>query len=127
MSDKIRIGKAAEELVASYLLRHGYKIVDKNVYYREGELDIVAQKQGIYCFVEVKARRGCKDVRPEEAMTHTKQKHWYLAIEHYLYDNAHIVVWRADLALLCWRGGNDKAQLVYAQNFEFDEQVIASL
>jgi len=48
-------GDIAEERACEYLLEAGYTIVDRNVYSRFGELDIIAEKEGVLHFVEVKS------------------------------------------------------------------------
>ena len=51
-------GNAAEELAARYLEKRGFRIVDRNYTKKGGELDIVAQKDGVLRFVEVKSGTG---------------------------------------------------------------------
>ena len=53
-----RVGDAGERLAADYLQRQGYEIVDRNVRRREGEIDLVAVKEGTLVFIEVKLRRS---------------------------------------------------------------------
>jgi len=48
-------GQEGEERASRYLRRRGYKIVDRNVRAGRGELDIVAQKDDLLVFVEVKS------------------------------------------------------------------------
>jgi len=57
-SESHAFGKAAETAAEEHLCRKGYRILDRNVRYRNGELDIVAQDQETVVFVEVKARRS---------------------------------------------------------------------
>ncbi len=55
--NKRAVGTEKEAAVCRYLEKKGYRILAKNVWYREGEIDIVA-KQGEYLvFVEVKYRK----------------------------------------------------------------------
>ena len=51
-------GYRAETLACAYLLFHGYKIEKRNFHSRFGEIDIIAKKDGVTVFVEVKARSG---------------------------------------------------------------------
>ena len=50
-------GRRAEEAAARYLQRRGYVILGRNVRGGRGELDIIARKQDILAFVEVKAHQ----------------------------------------------------------------------
>lgn len=48
------IGNWGEKVAAEYLIRHGMRIVDRNVARKTGELDIIAQEGDTLHFVEVK-------------------------------------------------------------------------
>jgi putative endonuclease len=60
-----RLGRRAEELVATRLQRAGWRIVGRNVRLPSGELDIVAMDGSTLVFVEVKAGRTGATVGPE--------------------------------------------------------------
>jgi len=62
---RLRIGRAAEDLVASRLASAGWTILDRNARSRYGELDIVAIDRHTLVFVEVKAGRQDADFGPE--------------------------------------------------------------
>ncbi len=48
-------GNIAEEKACAFLLEKGYEIVDRNVYSRFGEIDIIVLKEDVLHFVEVKS------------------------------------------------------------------------
>lgn len=48
------VGNLGERVVALYLERHGFSVVDRNVARKTGELDIVTKKDGTLHFIEVK-------------------------------------------------------------------------
>lgn len=48
-------GNLAEERGCEYLRSHGYRIIDRNVYNRFGEIDIIAMRDNVLHFVEVKS------------------------------------------------------------------------
>jgi putative endonuclease len=50
------LGAAAEERAVAALCAAGYRIVERNVRLRRGELDIVAWDGDIFAFVEVRSR-----------------------------------------------------------------------
>ncbi|MCS7173904.1 MAG: YraN family protein [Armatimonadetes bacterium] len=69
-----RIGAGAEEAAADLLRRKGYRLLDRNVRFPFGELDLVCEQAGVVVFVEVKARSGTAHGHPFEAVTPRKQK-----------------------------------------------------
>ncbi len=48
------IGNSGEERACTYLIQNGYSIIDRNVHSRHGEIDIIAMKDDMVVFVEVK-------------------------------------------------------------------------
>ena len=52
----ISLGIEGENLAASYLLSHGYSIIDRNVRYKWGEIDIIALYNDEIVFAEVRTR-----------------------------------------------------------------------
>jgi putative endonuclease len=48
-------GNFAEDRACSYLVENGYAIVERNFYSRFGEIDIIALKEEVLHFVEVKS------------------------------------------------------------------------
>ena len=68
------LGRAGEDAAATYLSARGYTIVDRNVRYRDGEIDLIAARAGVLAFVEVKTRRSRAFGLPGEAVTFTKQR-----------------------------------------------------
>ncbi len=48
------IGAAGEDKAASYLLSHGFRIIERNWRTRYGEIDIIAEADSLIVFVEVK-------------------------------------------------------------------------
>jgi putative endonuclease len=60
-----RLGRTAEQLVATRLERAGWRILARNVRLPSGELDIVALDGSTLVFVEVKAGRADTTLGPE--------------------------------------------------------------
>jgi len=63
-------GRAGEDQAVTFLQNQGYDILARNVRGGRGELDIVAQKDDIVAFVEVKAHR--EPASSLQAMSHDK-------------------------------------------------------
>jgi putative endonuclease len=62
----------------------GYRILDRNFRATAGEIDFVAEENGVVCFVEVKGRRGVLYGSPEDAVTVEKQRRIFRAAETWL-------------------------------------------
>ena len=56
MNSKITLGKAGEELVADYLVKNGFTIIERNYRRQYGEIDVIATNKELIVFVEVKRR-----------------------------------------------------------------------
>ena len=82
---RIKLGKYGEDLACRYLQGHGYTILARNFRcHRFGEIDIIACKQSVYSFIEVKTRVSTRFGRPAEAVTLAKQRKIYRCAEYYL-------------------------------------------
>lgn len=80
------IGTKFEEKAAHELLKKGYEILEKNVNYRWGEIDIIAVDPGKkeLVFVEVRHRAQNSMTSAEESVSKTKQVRLKRAINTYL-------------------------------------------
>lgn len=78
------LGKRGEELAVQYLTDNGFTIIEQNWNLHKGcEIDIIAQKNKCYYFVEVKTRSSLIFGHPEQAIDRTKISHIYQAISSY--------------------------------------------
>ncbi|GHO91387.1 UPF0102 protein [Reticulibacter mediterranei] len=92
------LGQTGERLAAERLVQCGYRILERNVRSRYGEIDIVAEEGDDLVFVEVKTRRGVAYGLPEEAVTVRKQQKLIELALYYL--DAHACSersWRIDV------------------------------
>lgn len=69
MTYQKRIGKQGEQIALRFLEEKGYQILGSNYHTRFGEIDLIAQKDGVMVFVEVKTRTNTAFGLPEESVT----------------------------------------------------------
>ena len=69
-----KIGADYEKTAGKYLEKKGYKILEYNFRYRQGEIDIVAMDGEYLVFCEVKYRKDLKCGHPAEAVDRRKQR-----------------------------------------------------
>ena len=78
LTPKRLLGNLGEDSAAKFLRKNGYRVLERN-YVDEGyEVDIIARKQDILAFVEVKSRtighENPREPRPASAVTADKQR-----------------------------------------------------
>ena len=83
MNTKIA-GNSGEAQTFNYLIQNDYKILETNYKCKIGEIDIIAQKDNIIVFVEVKKRSSAKYGLPREAVTQFKQHKIKMVATYYL-------------------------------------------
>lgn len=77
-------GKWGENVAASYLMRKGYRIIERDWRYSHKDIDIIAVYDDTLVFVEVKTRRNDDFMRPEQAVDWKKIKNITLAANNYV-------------------------------------------
>lgn len=66
-------GNKGEDLACEYLIKNGYKILERNKHFSKlCEIDIIAKLKDKVVFVEVKTRKSNAFCSPMEAITKTK-------------------------------------------------------
>lgn len=68
------LGARGEALAVSRYLAEGYEILDRNWRCRQGELDLVAVRDRVLVFCEVKTRSSDRFGAPIEAITREKRQ-----------------------------------------------------
>lgn len=81
-----RAGDAAETAACAKLEAAGCRILARNVRFREGELDIVADDHGTLVFVEVRMRRGDSFGGAGGSVDVHKRRRLVRAAQHFLFE-----------------------------------------
>jgi putative endonuclease len=84
---KKSLGERGEDTAAKFLKRQGFRILDRGVDSRLGELDIIAVDGRTVVFVEVKTRTSSDAGHPTEAIDQFKQRRMTQAALGYLKAN----------------------------------------
>jgi len=70
---RLETGRGGEEMAAAYLAEKGLGILDRNVRFGDGELDLVAEEGAVLVFVEVRRRRTATAGTAAESVTTRKK------------------------------------------------------
>ncbi len=87
MENKRQIGAQYEEKAVNHFTHSGYLILERNFRNRCGEIDIIARKQGVLVFVEVKYRSTEEFGSPLEAVDARKQSQIRRVAQYYMLKN----------------------------------------
>ncbi|MCK4362184.1 MAG: YraN family protein [Dehalococcoidia bacterium] len=99
--DSREIGALGEKIAAEYLTGLGYVIWERNFRSREGEIDIIAEKDDFLVFIEVRTRTSSSYGTPEESVTAQKKERLLALAEAYMEGSDDLPPsWRVDVVAL---------------------------
>ncbi|AEI47746.1 YraN family protein [Runella slithyformis] len=93
MAEHLDTGRLGEDKAAAFLENKGFEILARNFRFRHSEIDIIAKKNKILIFAEVKTRTNVSFGMPEEFVDATKRRLIMKAAEQYIFDTD----WHGDI------------------------------
>lgn len=93
MGNNNELGRKGEGIAVDFLRNSGYDILETNYRYRRGEIDLIARKEKLLIFVEVKLRSRTDYGYPEMAVDDKKAGLIMETAENYLQNND----WKHDI------------------------------
>lgn len=109
-----RLGQAAENLAAQHLQQQGFSIVARNYRHQRAEIDLIAQKDRLLLFVEVKARSSDQFGYPEEFVSPLQQERLQKAAVHYISEHDWNHAIRFDIIAILT--GNSQWEIVHFED-----------
>ena len=85
MAVHLDLGRKGESLAKTFLEGLGYEILDENWTHGKAEIDLIAYKDRVIVFAEVKTRTGNGFGEPEDFVDMRKQKLLADAADEYIY------------------------------------------
>ena len=130
ITPKRAIGNLGEDIACNFLIGRGFVIKDRNYLKKYGEIDIVAEKDKLLRFIEVKSvsrrKRSIQDERseysPEENLHPWKLKRLARTIESYLLDKKKNIKgelnsdWQFDVVVVFLYADENVAEVKFLQN-----------
>jgi len=125
MTYKSQLGHFGEDIACEYLVKKGYKIIERNFRQKWGELDIIAKAPDkTLVFVEVKtlqqaqARQAEDSLQPEDQLTKSKLQKLKRTASLYAGHNSKLIKddkgWQIDLIALTIK--EEKCVIRYYEN-----------
>ncbi len=74
--ENLKTGRLGEAVAVNFLVNKGFSIIERNYQTKIGEIDIIAEKDNVVFFIEVKSTAGSyrSSYRPIERIGYRKQK-----------------------------------------------------
>ena len=110
MAEHNEFGNIGETLAQEYLVQNGYKILATNWHYRHKEVDIIAEKDNMIVFIEVKTRKTSFFGEPEMFVTREKQKSYIQAANAYINQNNRTEKVRFDIIAIILNSSGQKVK-----------------
>lgn len=107
MATHLEIGKAGEKLAEVYLAEKGFEVLHRNWRCGHEEIDLIALRNGLLHFVEVKYRSSDYIGHPEEAVNKKKIRTLLRAIEQFLFQNPQFDDFRLDILAITQKAGDE--------------------
>jgi putative endonuclease len=126
----ILIGQVGEEIAAGYLQNRGFRVIERNFRKKWGELDIVAEKNSVLHFIEVKAgsfythvpKEGKEAYRPEDHMHVHKKSRMKRIVQTYVHEKKISMQkeWTIDLVVVHINTETKQARVRILENILLD-------
>jgi putative endonuclease len=101
--DSRELGRRGERRAAWFYRLRGYRIVDRNVRSRGGEIDLVARRGKTLVICEVKARQSLAAGAGHEAVDRAKREQLFRLADRYVVEFPQLRI-RYDILSLFWNG-----------------------
>ena len=92
-----QLGESGENKAVRYLKDNGYKILERGYKNPFGEVDIIAAKDDVVAFIEVKTRLSENYGAPSEAVDRRRRNKYIQAAKYYFYGKQIEVTVRFDI------------------------------
>ncbi|MFA6608513.1 MAG: YraN family protein [Candidatus Paceibacterota bacterium] len=125
MAEHNEIGKIGENITQTFLMKHGFSVIETNYRTRYGEIDIIAKKDNVLRFIEVKSVKvrdflNLKNlkVRPEDNLTKDKWSKLVISCDTFLLHKnvSHETRWQIDLACVYINTETREGKVVLLEN-----------
>lgn len=103
MAKHLDLGRKGELMAKQHLEQQGYEILDENWCHGKAEIDLIAYKDKVIIFTEVKTRSGNYFGEPEDFVDMRKQRMMARAADEYIYLMNHQGEVRFDIVAILFK------------------------
>jgi len=111
-----KLGRAGEDYAVEMITQNGFKVIERNIHTKYGEIDIIAKKNGVWHFIEVRARQSDRFGSAGDSITERKKMAIVDTVDTYRQEKMSTEdKYQIDLIALTWK--NDQWQMEFLENF----------
>lgn len=117
------IGKLGEKLAEDFLIKKGYKILERNYFFKipgsfkKSEIDLIAKKEDVFVFVEVKTLKDSQIlISPEEKINFQKKKKLIQTAQSWLIKNKIPLDTKWQIDVIAIRIENENPTILHFEN-----------
>jgi len=114
MAQHYELGKEGEQLAVDFLIKSGYRILERNWRFQKAEIDIIARMKDTLVVVEVKTRSTNEFGNPQDFVNQKKIKLLVHAVNEYVNQRDFDVEVRFDIVAITMR--DHKCQLEHLKD-----------
>lgn len=117
-----KIGIIGENIAVKHIVKHNFKLIQRNYRKKWGEIDIIAKKDNILHFIEVKsvsfANVSYETLFPEDNIHYWKRKRLSRVIQSYLLEKnvSYETEWQIDALAVFINLKSMKAKIRFTEN-----------
>jgi putative endonuclease len=124
-TEKRKIGDFGETITCQFLMKHGFTIIERNYLKPWGEIDVIARKDKLVHFIEVKSvvrdnfvsvTHETDEYRPEDNVHEAKLKRLARTMQTYLLEKGIDNDWQFDVAVVYIEKGLKRAKVRLLSN-----------
>ncbi len=104
MAQHNELGKKGEQLAVDFLLKNGYKILERNYRFDKAEVDIIARQNDTLAVIEVKTRSSTDFGNPQDFVKPKQIQRLVKAVDEYVNVNSLDVEVRFDIIAIVREG-----------------------
>ena len=117
MINKKDIGKKGEEFATNFLFANGYEVLQTNFRFGRAEVDIIAKRDTLLIFFEVKTRKNNDYGFPESFVSEAQRERIYFTAEEYV----NKIAWKGeiqfDILAITWDGKSEPMVVHFVDSF----------
>jgi putative endonuclease len=98
------IGDKGEDNAVNFLFASGYEVLERNYRFGRAEIDIIASKESVLVFIEVKTRKNINYGYPENFLSEPQEDRIHRAAEEYVFQKSWQGEVRFDIIAILWDG-----------------------